>query len=76
VKASLTLLMSLFPFWGAGIILVCAQLAIFYRRRKQQVWIGYVAAGAVIGLFILIWLIFRGDKNSPFWIDSLYRAFS
>ena len=76
MKASLTLLMNLFPFWGAGLIIVFAELAIFYRRRKSKVWKTFVACGGFIGFLILLWLIFRGDVHSPAWIDTLYRAFS
>jgi len=75
MKASLTLLMNLFPFWGAGLIIVCAELAIFFRRRKSNQWKAFVGAGGGIGFFILLWLIFRGDLHSAAWVESLYRAF-
>jgi hypothetical protein len=76
MKASLTLLMKLFPFWGTGLVIVCAELAIFYRRRESRHWKVFVTMGGGIALFVLLWLVFRGDLHSADWINSLDRAFN
>ena len=75
MKASLTLAMNLFPYWGAGLILVCAELAIFFKRRKSKIWKPFVGLGGFIGLMILLWLGFRGDRDSALWIERLFHAF-
>jgi len=74
-KANMVLLLNLFPYWGAGLILVCAELAIFYRRRKSRIWKPFVGTGAFIGLMILLWLGFRGDKHAALWVQRLIDAF-
>ena len=75
MKASLTLLLNLFPYWGAGLILVCVELAIFFRRRKTKAWKPFVGLGTFIGVMILVWLGFRGDKNSAVWVQRFFDAF-
>ncbi len=75
-QADAVLLLNLFPYWGAGLILVCAELAIFYRRRKSRAWKPFVGLGVFIGLMILVWLGFRGDKNSAFWVQRVIDAFT
>jgi hypothetical protein len=74
-QSNVVLLLNLFPYWGAGLILVCAELAIFFRRRKSRLWKPFVGLGGFLGLMILFWLIFRGDKQSALWVQRLIDAF-
>ena len=75
MKAGLTLALNLFPYLGVGLIIVCIELAIFYRRRKSKIWKSFVGLGGFVGLMILLWLGFRGDRDSALWVERLFHAF-
>ncbi len=61
----------LYPFIAGSIVIVLMELGRYYRRRRHKhQWIWFGVSGFLI-VTILIWLGFRGDKNSDLWIRYL-----
>ncbi len=66
----------IYPAWAVPTAFIFFELAIYYRRKnsKMQYYMGGLVGIQLLLLFL--WLIFRGDIHSDYWVRAVFDAFS
>ncbi len=68
-------LMRLFPFIAVAVGGICIQVAIhFHRRKNKKAKRVFLGLAGFCGLCALLWLGFRGDRNSDLWVGRLIKS--
>ncbi|OFZ69491.1 MAG: hypothetical protein A3K03_00760 [Bdellovibrionales bacterium RIFOXYD1_FULL_44_7] len=63
-------LVRFFPYWGLPVMIVCAELAWYYHRKRDSTQYIFWGFAAVITVLIVCWIGFRGDLYSDQWVRA------
>lgn len=67
----LYLVIKLYPLFGLSLTILSFDLARTYRRRVNGVWVGFAIFAVLFFVSVVLWIYFRGDLNSEYWIRAI-----
>jgi hypothetical protein len=70
--ATLIFLVKILPFWAFPAALVFGDLTIFYRRRRQKVWVAFLSLALIFVGAGGLWIGFRGDLHADSWVYGFF----
>ncbi|OFZ21061.1 MAG: hypothetical protein A2X94_06945 [Bdellovibrionales bacterium GWB1_55_8] len=60
-----------FPYWAIPVAFILADLGLHFRRKNNRVFVPLWSASGLLVVLVLLWFVFRGDKNSDLWVRAL-----
>ena len=61
----------LYPYWAIPAIVILVEVGIFFKRKNHRIQYYFWGSTFMLGLGLLGWFIFRGDKFSDEWIRTV-----
>lgn len=61
-------LVQFLPYWAIPLVLISAELAIHFRRKKALAQWYCVAFGFLMIVLTILWFVYRGDIHSDAWV--------
>jgi hypothetical protein len=61
----------LYPYWAIALSMAFIQVGLYYRRLGNAKQWHFFGLTGILLVGLLVWLIFRGDRNSDLWLRSL-----
>lgn len=69
----LYLIIKLYPLFGLSMVVLCFDLTRTYRRKANNIWIGFAIFAVIFFLSVCAWVFFRGDLHSEQWFSDFVR---